>query len=196
MMKLYCNTGDPLLDEAAALLMESAAEAVAEPSGRLVLSFRAEDAAAGDGLILLYRGEAAPTCFFPRVRLLRYPYAIEALERAVRELLAEGSRGGSSEAAPPAEAASHIAPVFDGRSVTLGSRSVALSGKEAAVFAVLYEKRGEPVPRELLCRRVWGRVRETNLCDVYICRLRNALTPMLGKGFLVNIRGAGYLLRI
>ncbi len=191
-MKIYCNTGDTLLDEMAEIVIRTAAESVPDCSdARLILSYRAEEAGDGERLILLYKGETAPAVFRPHCRILRTPYMIRELEEAARSLLCE-ERPTEGEGAVRENAV----PVFDGRCVTLDGTSVTLTGKEAAVFAVLYENRGTAVSRETLCERVWGGATETNLCDVYVCRLRSALEPLFGKGCIVNIRNEGYRLVI
>ncbi len=200
-MRIYCNTGDPRLDEMGEIIIRNAAATVEKPAfrGRIVLSFRGEDAGEGDGLILLYRGEESPVCFLPNVRVLRCPYAISDLEGAVRSLLSAGD----SVIADPLEwgggesVGQGDVPVllFDGRRVIWGTQTVNLTGREAAVFRVLYEKRGTFVSREVLCKQVWGDTAETNLCEVYVCRLRRALTPVFGKGFLIHTRNEGYMIR-
>jgi len=86
------------------------------------------------------------------------------------------------------------APVFCGCRVSFGDVTVRLTKTEAAVFSVLYENRGKPVSRDRLAETVWGKDVKTNLCDVYICRLRTALCPIFGKGFLVNLRKDGYMM--
>jgi len=196
-MEVICNLGDPVLNEAAGIVIRKAAESEGY-GGRIVMSYRAEDGMSGDILILLYRGAMAPVCTEPMCGVLRSPYAIEELERLVRELVEGASEADEGvdvheSAAEPSEELP-AEPVVIGNVVTLGGESVTLTKREAAVFSVLYANRGNPVSRESLTEQVWGGATKTNLCDVYVCRLRTALEPIFGKGFLVNIRGEGYMM--
>ncbi|MBR5448311.1 MAG: helix-turn-helix domain-containing protein, partial [Clostridia bacterium] len=43
--------------------------------------------------------------------------------------------------------------------------------------------------------RLWQSTDGTNAPDVYISYLRRKLTPILGEGFIINVRGAGYMIR-
>ena len=191
MPEIVCHTGDPLLDEMGEILIRNAAGL--QSSVRIVLTFQAEDAADGDVLILLYRGENPPELPRPRSAALRCPYSIAELEETVRLLITseEKRENKAVETAALAEEA-ETEPVFEGRTVSRGEVSVQLTKKEAALFAVLYENRGTAVSRERLTDTVWGGEVKTNLCDVYVCRLRTALEPIFGKGFLVNLRKDGY----
>lgn len=200
MTEIVCRTGSPRTDEMGASLIRNAAESAGfgargnkQPSAhRIVLTFREEDASPEDILILLYRGEQPPQCTRPRSAVLRAPYAITALEETVRRLLTAGEGCGEAALESVAPAEETAEPVLDGRRVSLGEMSVQLTPTEAALFAVLYENRGKAVPRESLEQAVWGREVAGNLCDVYVCRLRTALRPIFGNGFLVNLRKDGY----
>ena len=203
MIEVFCNLGDSLLDEAAAMVIRRAAASavwsagapVDEPSGRIVMSYSTRDASGEDILILLYRGEAVPLCSAPKCGVLRSPYPIEELEMLVRTLvraeMEKNSRCSDGEGDLSAEGRK-AEPVVRGRTVTLGDLTVTLTKKEAAIFSILYMNRGTSVSRERLTEEVWGGETRTNLCDVYVCRLRTALEPVFGKGFLVNIRNEGY----
>lgn len=195
MLDIYCNTGDPRLDEMGEIIIRNAAGERAD-FPRIVLSYSAENARDGDILILLYRGETPPAFTASRGAPLRCPYSIAELERLVRALLSD-SKGETPEPSEDVDAAvrdSFDEPLVEGRRVSLGDVTVQLTGKEAEVFAILYENRGKPVSRERLSNEVWGGEMKTNLCDVYVCRLRTALRPIFGKGFLVNLRKDGYMM--
>ena len=88
-------------------------------------------------------------------------------------------------------------PEYDSesRTVTRGNCSVTLSVKEAELFELLLSKRGRPVPKDMIYDRLWPRSRETNTADVYISYLRRKLTPILGEGVIVSLRGQGYMLK-
>lgn len=115
---------------------------------------------------------------------VKYPISIPELKRAVREVMSAESlpRDGFS---------------FDkaARTVTKNGTTVALSEKEAELFGELLTSRGLPLSREELRCRLWQNTDGTNAPDVYISYLRRKLTPLLGDGFIVNVRGAGYMLR-
>lgn len=200
MLEIVCNVGDPRLGKTAEIIVRNAAESVLLSAGRplnrrIVLSFRPEDGSEEDILILLYRGEHPPVFTMPRGGVLPSPYSIEVLEGMVRSLVyaavmeAEQTENDTAE-----ETLTAAEPRFLGRRVTLGNISVPLTKTEAAVFAILYEHRGTPVSRERLSEAVWGKKTQTNLCDVYVCRLRSGLEPIFGKGFLVHIRNEGYMM--
>jgi DNA-binding response OmpR family regulator len=79
-----------------------------------------------------------------------------------------------------------------GRSVRLGDRAIALSGKE---FALLHALAAEPtrvVPKGELLRGIWGyrTLAPTRTVDAHACRLRKKLGP----GYVLNVRGVGYRL--
>jgi len=195
-MKIYCNTGDPRLDEMSEQIIRSCAEMLGEiPDDiRFVISCRLEDGKTGEPMILLEDGAPTHSCLSPNCRILKRPYSIKELENTVRILLAAVVGESEKESEPAAEKGQEILPLFDGRRVTFGDITASLTKREAAVFAVLYENKGSAVSREVLCERVWGGETNTNLCDVYVCRLRTALEPVFGKGFLVNIRTEGYMM--
>lgn len=79
--------------------------------------------------------------------------------------------------------------------VSLGGRSVRLTGLEFALFSYLYQKRGEAVSREEIRDALWQGTEDSNICDVYICYLRKKLEKMLPEGCIVSLRGRGYMLR-
>ena len=79
--------------------------------------------------------------------------------------------------------------------VSLGSKTAHLTSLEFALFHLLYEKRGSTVSREDINRALWQEGEGSNVCDVYICYLRKKLDPLMGKGNIVSVRGAGYMMR-
>ena len=197
-MEIYCNVGDSTLNAAAEIVIRNAAEAVLSAVGmtdlpRMVLSFHEEDGGEGDIMILLYKGENVPICTHPVSGVLRSPYSIAELEVMVKKLILLVSRETDGHAKSDGHRKDLSTEIqVSGRRVSLGETSVLLTKTEAAVFAVLYENRGMPVSRGHLAERVWGGELKTNLCDVYVCRLRSALEPIFGKGFLVSLRNEGY----
>jgi two-component system response regulator QseB len=75
--------------------------------------------------------------------------------------------------------------------VSLRGESVILSAREYALLAALLERPGVPLSRSRLEESIygWGEEVESNTVEVYIHSLRRKL----GQGFIVNVRGVGYL---
>jgi two-component system response regulator QseB len=75
--------------------------------------------------------------------------------------------------------------------VSLRGESVNLSAREYALLAALLERPGVPLSRSQLEESIygWGEEVESNTVEVYIHSLRRKL----GQGFIVNVRGVGYL---
>lgn len=115
---------------------------------------------------------------------IRYPISLPLLIRTVREITRVKNA--------PAEGFT-----FDRetRTVTKSGTSAVLSEKEADLFSLLLSSAGKPISREDLRECLWQSTDGTNVPDVYVSYLRRKLTPILGEGFIVNVRGAGYMLR-
>ena len=79
--------------------------------------------------------------------------------------------------------------------VSYRGKSVVLTSLEFHLFSLLYES-GEPVSREKIRGALWPTSKDSNICDVYVCYLRKKLETLLGKGFIVSLRGKGYTLRL
>ena len=88
--------------------------------------------------------------------------------------------------------------IEDGCTLTLGKKSVRLTEREMALFACLRENSGKAVSRDMLRERVWenGAGEGTNVVDVYVSYLRRKLTPLLGEGAIISVRGQGYMLNL
>ena len=71
-------------------------------------------------------------------------------------------------------------------------KPVKLSEREYRILVTLLEHRGTPLSRSQLEDKVygWGEEVESNTVEVYIHSLRQKL----GKGFIANVRGVGYLI--
>lgn len=76
--------------------------------------------------------------------------------------------------------------------VSLRGTSVTLSAREYALLAALLERPGIPLSRSQLEESIygWGEEVESNTVEVYIHSLRRKL----GQGWIVNVRGVGYLI--
>ena len=82
------------------------------------------------------------------------------------------------------------------KSVYVGGASIPLTGKEYAVMSFLFSRRGEPVSREEITSAAHLGSSGTNTADVYVCRLRKKLYPLLGSRTIVTVRGKGYMLAV
>ncbi len=80
------------------------------------------------------------------------------------------------------------------RTVTRGTRPIALSARETAFLEYLMRNAGRVVTRPMLEDALWERDRDTesNVIEVYVRRLRLKLCAS-GEGPLIHtVRGAGY----
>ena len=76
--------------------------------------------------------------------------------------------------------------------VSLGGTPIILSAREYALLATLLERPGMPLSRSQLEDSIYGYGEEveSNTVEVYISSLRRKL----GKEWIVNVRGVGYLI--
>lgn len=197
-MKAYISAGDPVTD-------------------RMIEALLAHSGCHDEGLAVCIETECIPESTEGVIVLYRN---VEYLESEAHISL-EGSYRGRYRAVPlPLDvgeftvAASDIcrqiqgsAPIFRGDdasllydkkalTVTKNGRSVTLSPKEAELFSLLYNSLGTPVSRESLRERLWAHTDNTNAPDVYASYLRKKLTPILGDGAVICIRGKGYMLKV
>lgn len=125
---------------------------------------------------------------------LRKPFAMSELIVRLRAL------AGRHVAAEPSARPAPLAVgrfLFDAgqQRLTLGERVFELSAREAALLAMLCERRGEVVSTQLILQRIWGDDSFFNArsLHVFVTRLRHRLAsdPDIR---LVNARGVGYKL--
>ena len=80
--------------------------------------------------------------------------------------------------------------------VRCGGRAVSLTTQEYRVLECLAEHHGQPVPRQLLVERVWGRAphirQRSNVVDVYVAYLRKKLSSLGAAETVRTLRGIGY----
>lgn len=131
-----------------------------------ILFGRASDYPCGDGLVYLRR-----------------PFALPALEDAVRRLI--------EDAPPPAPPVAPLLTLSSNGKASLAGRSLTLTPGEAAILGCLLEQKGAPVSRETLAALLGG---GGNIVDVYICKLRAKLEKPLGRRIIHTERGVGYRL--
>ncbi len=118
---------------------------------------------------------------------LRRPVSLAGLRETALSLVSQNTaeQGGSDIV--------HINE--ESRTVSLGGKTVSLTALEYRLFSLLYES-DEPVSRETVKEKLWPDHTDSNVCDVYICYLRKKLESIFGRGFIVSVRGRGYMLRL
>jgi DNA-binding response OmpR family regulator len=79
--------------------------------------------------------------------------------------------------------------------ITIGERSIELTPMEVRVLRVLINRPNEVIPREEIVEEVWGYAgRNSNIVDVYICRIRLKIEVNAKKPpFIIAIRSVGYM---
>ena len=189
-MSLYVNTGKAETDR----MISSALKMMSPSVGSLAICTPDVQIPAdasyviiicnGDDFLTSAAHSANEEKFEGAYGVLQYPISLPELIRTVRQVT-------SVERKPEAD----FVLDTERRTVSRCGRSVTLSEKEAELFALLLESRGKPLSREALRSRLWQSTDGTNAPDVYISYLRRKLTPILGEGFIINVRGAGYMIR-
>lgn len=85
----------------------------------------------------------------------------------------------------------------DGRQVSRGGRSLALTAREYQLLLLLLEQRGRVVSRERILQRVWPDQQQggaSNVIEVYIRYLRQKLEQGGERRLIHTVRGRGYCL--
>ncbi len=114
------------------------------------------------------------------------PFAIQELIARLHALTRRGKQAD--------ELLSYADLVLDtaARSATRGATTITLTGREAALLALLLREPGRTVTRERAIDEIWGGAAEPNVVDRYVTRLRRKLgDPPLIK----TVRGSGFVLR-
>ena len=83
----------------------------------------------------------------------------------------------------------------DGCTVSYGGSTARLTKLEYELFIML-KNADAPLSREYIRERLWKNTEKTNISDVYVCYLRKKLSHLFGEGFIVSIRGKGYVMRL
>jgi two-component system, OmpR family, response regulator len=83
------------------------------------------------------------------------------------------------------------------RRVTRGERTVELTTKEFQLLEYLMRRSGQVVTRTMLLEGVWNLHfdPQTNIIDVHMSRLRNAIDKGYPQALIHTVRGAGYVLK-
>ena len=83
------------------------------------------------------------------------------------------------------------------RRVTREGRSIDLTSKEFQLLEYLLRRPGQIVTRTMLLEGVWNLHfdPQTNIIDVHMSRLRNAVDKGFSRPLIHTVRGAGYVLK-
>ncbi|MGO9819853.1 MAG: response regulator transcription factor [Solirubrobacteraceae bacterium] len=114
------------------------------------------------------------------------PFAIQELIARLRALTRRGKQADSLLA--------YADLVLDrlARTATRGTRTIELTGREAALLELLLRESGRTVTRQHAIDEIWGGAAEPNVVDRYVTRLRRKL----GEPPLIRtLRGSGFVLR-
>ncbi len=84
-----------------------------------------------------------------------------------------------------------------GRRATRGGQALDLTAREFTLLEFLVRRAGQVVTRTMLLEGVWDLQfdPQTNLVDVHISRLRQAVDRGFEKPLIHTVRGAGYVIR-
>lgn len=154
------------------------------------------------------------------VCFLHRPFSLEELESCILRLLCgessdlRQSLGHFYPVSAPSSAAkrskkeehwirearvSRISVVKDGI-LSIEGQETALTPREFALFACLWENRGETVPkavlRDALCAAAEDGAPIANTLEVYVCHLRRKLERPAAPRLITTVRGVGYRLEV
>jgi two-component system OmpR family response regulator len=84
------------------------------------------------------------------------------------------------------------------RKVTRGGREIDLTARELKLLEFLMRRTGQVVTRTMLLEGVWDLHfdPQSNLIDVHISRLRQAIDKGSDRPLIHTVRGSGYVLRV
>jgi two-component system OmpR family response regulator len=122
------------------------------------------------------------------------PFALSELQARIEALLRR-----AAAQAPPLSLLRVADLELDllSRRVSRGGREIQLTTKEFQLLEFLMRHAGQVVTRTMLLERVWNLHfdPQTNLIDVHMSRLRQAVDRGFDNPLLHTVRGAGYMLR-
>jgi two-component system, cell cycle response regulator CtrA len=87
---------------------------------------------------------------------------------------------------------------LDAKQVEIAGRTVALTGKEYGIMALLAQRLGSTLTKEMFLNHLYGGMDEpeVKIIDVFICKLRRKLAvASQGKSYIETVWGRGYMLR-
>jgi two-component system OmpR family response regulator len=125
---------------------------------------------------------------------LTKPFAFSELLARIEALLRRGQGG------PAPEVRLRLADLemdILARTVTRARRRIDLTAREFKLLEFLLRRAGQVVTRTMLLEGVWDLHfdPQTNVIDVHLSRLRQAVDKGFDKPLIHTVRGAGYTLR-
>ncbi|HXS26030.1 MAG TPA: response regulator transcription factor [Steroidobacteraceae bacterium] len=125
---------------------------------------------------------------------LTKPFAFSELLARVEALL---RRSTAPDAAPTRLKVCDLEMDLLSRRVMRGGREIDLTAREFKLLEFLLRHAGQVVTRTMLLESVWDLHfdPQTNLIDVHMSRLRQAVDRGFGKPLIHTVRGAGYVIR-
>ncbi len=125
---------------------------------------------------------------------LTKPFAFSELLARVEALL---RRSAAPDAAPTRLKVADLEMDLLSRQVVRGAREIDLTAREFKLLEFLMRHAGQVVTRTMLLEGVWDLHfdPQTNLIDVHMSRLRQAVDKGFGKPLIHTVRGAGYVIR-
>lgn len=124
---------------------------------------------------------------------LTKPFALAELLARIEAL----SRRGSSSAELTRLQVADLELDLLARRVMRAGRAIELTAKEFQLLEYLMRRPGQVVTRTMLLEGVWNLHfdPQTNIIDVHMSRLRNAIDKGYSRPLIHTVRGAGYVLR-
>ncbi len=125
---------------------------------------------------------------------LTKPFAFSELLARIEALL---RRSASPDNAPTRLKVADLEMDLLSRRVTRGGREIELTAREFKLLEFLLSHAGQVVTRTMLLERVWDLHfdPQTNLIDVHMSRLRQAVDRGFAKPLIHTVRGTGYVIR-
>jgi two-component system, OmpR family, response regulator len=125
---------------------------------------------------------------------LTKPFAFSELLARVEALL---RRSAAPDGAPTRLKVCDLEMDLLSRQVLRGGREIDLTAREFKLLEFLLRHAGQVVTRTMLLESVWDLHfdPQTNLIDVHMSRLRQAVDRGFGKPLIHTVRGAGYVIR-
>ena len=125
---------------------------------------------------------------------LTKPFAFSELLARVEALL---RRSAAPENAPTRLKVADLEMDLLGRKVVRAGREIELTAREFKLLEFLLRHAGQVVTRTMLLEGVWDLHfdPQTNLIDVHMSRLRQAVDKGFSRPLIHTVRGAGYVIR-
>jgi two-component system OmpR family response regulator len=124
---------------------------------------------------------------------LTKPFAFAELLARIEALYRRGAAGAENTRLKVADLELDLLA----RRVTRAGRPIELTTKEFQLLEYLMRRSGQVVTRTMLLEGVWNLHfdPQTNITDVHMSRLRNAIDKGFPKPLIHTVRGTGYVLR-